>query len=260
MTVVVSRLKKLYIFDLDGTAIKSEVDALPSEALIEVINNNRENAFFSVATGRSWLHAEKTVKALKLTHPCIISGGTQIICPETKEIIWSKGIATESINNILDVASRFGKEVAYVDGLFTSEQQPVSEVDNLYSANTMYMLGIRKNELEDITSQINSHAETRAIATHSWSGAEIIDLHITSKFATKGNAVAALLKAMHISYDQTTAIGDGLNDIDLLDAVKIRVAMGNAVDELKRYANHVVETINEDGLAKFFKKEFSTYE
>ena len=255
-----SRRRRLYIFDLDGTAIKSEVDALPSTALINVVHKFHRYAYLSAATGRSWVHAKNTIEALRLKTPCIISGGTQIIDPHSEKIIWSRDIAPDAIFNILDVASRFDKQVAYVNDLFTSDQKAASDFEDLSSANTMYVFGIKKDELEEVVRRINAHTETRAVATRSWSDSDVIDLHITNKNATKGKAVNALLKSLSVEEDETVAIGDGLNDIDLFSAVGSKIAMGNAEDELKVHSDKVIGSIFEDGLAQYFSKEVGGYE
>ena len=45
------------------------------------------------------------------------------------------------------------------------------------------------------------------------------------------------------------AFGDGLNDITMIKSAGIGVAMGNAVDEVKRMADEITATNDEDGVA-----------
>lgn len=49
------------------------------------------------------------------------------------------------------------------------------------------------------------------------------------------------------------AIGDGLNDIEMISEAGIGIAMGNANDLLKEKADIVTDTIDNDGLYKAFK-------
>ncbi len=44
------------------------------------------------------------------------------------------------------------------------------------------------------------------------------------------------------------AFGDGGNDITMLQHVGIGVAMGNAEDEVKRVADHVTSSVDDDGV------------
>ena len=45
-------------------------------------------------------------------------------------------------------------------------------------------------------------------------------------------------------------IGDGLNDLPAIEAVGHPVAMGNAEDEVKALANHIVADVANDGVAE----------
>ena len=50
--------------------------------------------------------------------------------------------------------------------------------------------------------------------------------------------------------DEVAAIGDGWNDVEMLDSVGLGIAMGNAKPEAKSVANHITEHILEEGLPK----------
>lgn len=67
-------------------------------------------------------------------------------------------------------------------------------------------------------------------------------------FAAKGNAVAAVLRHYGFSKDEAIAFGDGHNDIEMLEAVGIGVAMGNAKDEVKAKADFVCQSVENDGI------------
>ena len=50
--------------------------------------------------------------------------------------------------------------------------------------------------------------------------------------------------------------GDGENDIEMLHLVGTSIAMGNADVEVKKHASTVTLTVDKDGIADFFEKEF----
>ena len=64
----------------------------------------------------------------------------------------------------------------------------------------------------------------------------------------KGNAVAAVLRHYGFSKDEAIAFGDGHNDIEMLEAVGMGIAMGNAKDEVKDKADFVCKSVEEDGI------------
>lgn len=65
----------------------------------------------------------------------------------------------------------------------------------------------------------------------------------------KGRALAGALPQRGIDMSELVAFGDGQNDVAMLRAAGIGVAMGNAVAEAKEAANMVTGTNNEDGIA-----------
>lgn len=68
--------------------------------------------------------------------------------------------------------------------------------------------------------------------------------------ATKMSAVNFLKKHWNIKTEEVLTIGDQNNDISLLQAGGIKVAMGNATDELKAVADYITDTVNDNGFVK----------
>ena len=67
----------------------------------------------------------------------------------------------------------------------------------------------------------------------------------------KARGVETLLAHLGVDVDKVVAVGDGENDIDMLRLVGCGVAMGNAGDAVRRAADHVLTTTNdEDGVAE----------
>ncbi|MCL2361987.1 MAG: Cof-type HAD-IIB family hydrolase [Defluviitaleaceae bacterium] len=79
-------------------------------------------------------------------------------------------------------------------------------------------------------------------------------LSIMHKDATKSKAVAELARVWGISSKDIVAFGDEGNDIDLLEYAGVGVAVGNALDEVKSIANHICDTNDNDGMAKWLEE------
>ena len=77
---------------------------------------------------------------------------------------------------------------------------------------------------------------------------------IMNKDATKSKAVAALAAHWGITKSEIAAFGDDLNDIDLLNHVGISVAMANALNDVKAAADHLCDTNDNDGVAKWLEE------
>lgn len=79
-------------------------------------------------------------------------------------------------------------------------------------------------------------------------------LEVTKKGTSKGNALFKLCEIEELSIDETLAFGDGGNDISLLEAAGIGVAMGNGMSQLKEKADFICDTNKNEGLAKFVEQ------
>lgn len=245
-------ITKVVIFDLDGTAIPSKINGLPSQRLQNAIRDSDESLIFCAATGRSWMHAKTPIATLGLHSPCIISGGTQIINPNNKELLWEVTISDQSLTDIFRIARLYSKKVALVTGLDVTEPKQPGKI--IRSVNTVYMFDIEVQELNTVTQMLNDVGDITAALTKSWHRQGVTDLHITHKKATKEHAIKQLLKILDVPKARTIGIGDGHNDIHLFKSVGLKVAMGNAELELKQKADMVIDSIKHDGLAKFLEE------
>ena len=79
-------------------------------------------------------------------------------------------------------------------------------------------------------------------------------LEFSNKEGSKYCAVKFLQKYWGIDEAETLTIGDQNNDIALLKAGGIKVAMGNATEELKSIADYVTDTVFNDGFKKAMEK------
>lgn len=72
--------------------------------------------------------------------------------------------------------------------------------------------------------------------------------------ATKGHAVNFLKEYYQLKREEIMTIGDQNNDIDLLKSGGIKVAMGNATEELKAVADYVTDTVKNNGFVSAVEK------
>lgn len=79
-------------------------------------------------------------------------------------------------------------------------------------------------------------------------------IELNSVDASKGNALCTLCKKLGISMENVLAIGDNENDISMLQAAGISVAMENAEDDVKQAAKFVAGHNEEDGAAHFLEE------
>ncbi len=71
---------------------------------------------------------------------------------------------------------------------------------------------------------------------------------------SKATVMQAVLQFLDWDPKHVIAIGDSDNDIPMLEAAEISVAMGNASDEAKAHADHITETVKNDGVARILEE------
>ena len=80
------------------------------------------------------------------------------------------------------------------------------------------------------------------------------NIEINQKDATKGLALAALAQYLGVDRAKTIALGDGLNDISMLEAAGVGIAMANGCAEALEAADWVTGHCDEDGVARAIGK------
>ncbi len=242
---------KALFLDVDGTTVFHGEDNLPSDRVTQAISDCRKRGVFvSLATSRTFLSSQRVIEHLKLDGYHVLSSGSQLYDGSLKKIIVEKCIPTQSIQVIFAAAKKYNAHVKFFDGVKDSHFDGVHIPQKIVGA---YFPQIEPQILEKIHHDLES---VDGIALHrmdAWnSNYECLD--ITHKEASKLHGVVDVLKLLDIDMQDVIGIGDGYNDFPLLLACGLKIAMGNAVPELKAIADFVAPTVEEDGVATVIEK------
>lgn len=82
-----------------------------------------------------------------------------------------------------------------------------------------------------------------------------MDVHLEG--FSKGTACEYVYQHLGIPKEATYAFGDGSNDIEMLELVGTGIAMGNASEAVKAVADDITDTVDNEGIAKAFKKHLN---
>lgn len=242
---------RLILFDLDGTALKSSLTATLSSRLKNAIINSDVNLKFSIATGRSWTHFWPLIDDLTAyLQPCIISGGSQIVSPRTREILWQIGLSDEQIRELNRVAKIFNKPLAFNDGAETRDPQPQI---NDARPTIVYLLDIKPEELDKVFAATQKISGLHPVITSAWGDSEDKVLHITHQSAHKGTGTKRLIEILKISTKNVTAIGDGLNDLPMFSEVGNSLAIEGSIIENEPVVTGRVGRPENEGIASYIE-------
>jgi HAD superfamily hydrolase (TIGR01484 family) len=237
---------KALVFDIDGTAVDNHREALPTPRLVQAIKDARGHLELFAASGRSIPYAASVFKALGLTNPCIIGGGTMLMDPATGEVIERSLISVPTLTQIQNVLRPLGHELYFPS---TAERkrtpthwQPISEPQPY-----LVMTQMKHTDIPGIMLALSNVPGITGATSPDWDGDYF--MQITSADATKEYRVRQVLERLGVSPVEAIGVGDADNDIHLFAAVGHRVAMANATDQLKSIADEIAPSVADDGLA-----------
>lgn len=266
-------MKTLYITDLDGTLLGSNqrTSAYTNNVINKLVS---EGVVFSYATARSYYTSSKVTKGLSTDFPVIIYNGSFILDCKTNEFILSNffdsgfnSLLSDLIDNevypivysFIDGAEKFsyylpkcssGVKEFVMSRQGDSRNNPVNSDEDLFSGKPFYITCIDLPEkLEKLYSKYRDiyHCvyQVDMYSKEQW-------LEIMPKSATKANAVLQLKKLMKC--DRVVAFGDGVNDIDMFQIADECYATENAADKLKQIATGIIDSNDNNGVAKWLQE------
>lgn len=243
---------KALILDVDGTLIPNKIDGTPSEKIIKTINIASKFIHIGIATSRPLFMLSDIFNKLSLNGPSIISGGSQIIMLPEKKLEWEKMIDQKDLLEICFLLNKI-KVPFLIHNCAKDQDIKFSKKRVIEKPGHVISFGIKEKTADDIINLV-SHVPT--VAAHkipSWKKNKI-DLMVTHSLATKQHAIFEVAKILNINTHEIIGIGDGYNDFPLLMACGLKVAMGNAVPDLKEIADYVAPSVENDGVADVIEK------
>lgn len=252
---------KALMLDIDGTLIPYDYEALPSKRVTEAIKKVKDKIEICPVTGRSYAATKRLLKHLgiKKGH-AIVDNGAMIIDIATDLPVYKQTINMKTLQKVMRVLDD-ENIIFYVKDLNTflgkrdrfspyTHKDEILEPTMLFTDETMLLNKIhavlKKLNFPDITIYKTKHLDPNKYA-----------FNITHAKATKLHGIEEIAKILRIKPKDMIGVGDGYNDFPLLMACGLKVAMGNAVKDLKEIADFVAPTVDDDGLAAVIEKYIS---
>ena len=253
---------KLLALDLDGTLIgeSPEISARSAQAVQEAA---RLGVKVTLATGRMYRATRPYAEQLGIVAPLICYQGAQIREPVSGEIISETGVDREIALEVL----RYARENGYHVNVFAGDELYMAE---LTPEGRFYIdrAKVEPNIVGDLAEWLDRDVLKLVLITDEPTTLKIIDelserfgerLYVTRSFpnyaetispdASKGKALTYLARRLDIPLENVMAIGDDLNDIDMVAAAGLGVAMRNSAPDVISNAQFVTGTVDEDGVA-----------
>lgn len=253
---------KAVFFDVDGTLVSFDTHKVPKTTLDAIVSMQEKGIKVFVATGRhqSILTLGNNVHEINFDGYVTLNG--QYCFTKENEVLHEKHISENDIEAIV----KFIKEKDVPCGFIEGEQMYVNKIDDVVEkVFTDVNLPLPKvkdidRALENKVFQLNPYIpveiEDEFMATMPNSDFTRWSPLFMDVIPAGGGKHVAVQKVMdHYGYkkDEVMAFGDGENDITMLKAVGIGVAMGNANQSVKDIADYTTECVDNDGVLKALK-------
>lgn len=253
MNPLKSRKYKALMLDIDGTTVPNGITGMPSRAVINAVKKAKELVHISLATARRYTHTKHIAKVLDLDGPSVMSGGAEIRDMQTGQIIWSKFIPTSIANEIIDpLGKKF--EIWIDDNNYYLENIVYTAANSPIDPLQISIVDVPIEESDRYVKQLRKYKELAVHKSVSWTNPEVVWISITHNEASKQHGIFEVAKILGIETHEIIGVGDGYNDFPLLMACGLRIAMGNAVPELKEIADYIAPTVEQDGVAHIINK------
>lgn len=252
---------RLVALDLDGTLLTE--DHRLSPAMEAAVAAARDRGYLvTLATNRMEASALHFARRLGLTEPIISYGGALVRGPDAGPPLVDLRIGRDTARRALRAID--GEEIyrfIYQDGYVYTDRE------TWYSSRYGDILGVTVHLAEDLEAILDEeptavvfrvppeHAPrvTERLAEALGGRARLINslpyyIEVLPPDATKGRALQAVLQHYGLGPESCLAIGDGLNDLEMIAWAGLGVAVANADESLKAAADYVTANPRERGV------------
>lgn len=258
---------KLALFDIDGT-LKNSQDQI-SQATIYAINQLKDNGCkIGFASGRPLCAVDDVWASIQVDAPSILFSGALVV-DQSRHVLQEVTLDVVMAKKLLEACRRLGLSLEFESrnsifaetstellkirwSYFTDPATQINDLSRVLISERIIKASIALNPA---TEQVKFEQLKKQFPDFNYGigrGAAHPDLafiNITAKHCSTTSALNRVLDTLNINASQVISFGDGDSDIPLLQAVGCGIAMGNAYAPVKRAANYVTDSVDENGIA-----------
>lgn len=274
---------KMVCIDMDGTLLgKGRKISNESKKVIKEIHD--KGVEIVVTTGRIYNNAAYYSHLLGVESPVIAANGAIVREKNTNKVIYENPIKTEECIRLIELLYKMNVFFHFytLDGIYCGNELTKFATKLYMTKQVGYdNLKIKYHVIKDLEKWKEFFRKTNVQITKCiafsikpnkiielkkeldklngivYFGSGLRSVEINNKGVSKGKAVKALADYYGFKREEIVCIGDNENDISMIEYAGFGVAMGNAIDKVKKLADYITDTNKEDGVAKAIKKIFN---
>lgn len=251
--------------DFDGTI--HHQDRVVSPPVTRAIQSLKQRGVpFGLITGRQFAYLQPYLHANHINGVHVVCGGAELVDAQGKTLFEQPiaGEVAQFVAALVDKAGgcfflkQHGASYANAAGLryygtrnLGVPQYLLSDISN-WQALAFYISRIDDETL----AQLQAIPELTVIKQRFRPPETGFFLDVTAAGVSKMSGAAQWCAYHGLDPAEVIGIGDGENDLELFQSVGLKLAMGNAVPELKSAADAVIPSLEADGVAWAIRKYF----
>lgn len=253
---------KAVFFDIDGTLLSHKTSQVPVSTIKALNMLKKKGIYTFIATGRHISEMrDLPIHDLEFDAYITLNGG---YCYNKDEVIYASPINQDDMTNIIHYIDKHPFPCMFVEDqrmyinfinnavkiVQKAISTPLPDIDDLNRGlvHPIYQVIPYNMTISKEMEILNCMPHCKHTRWHDLA----IDIIPSSGGKQKG--IAEVLDYYGILKEETMAFGDGNNDIDMFEYVKLAIAMGNANDNVKKAADDITDDIDNDGIYNALKK------
>lgn len=256
---------KLVALDIDGT-VRTQTHPVTESTRRAIAAVEKVGTMVTIATGRSYYSAVSQAKILGITSPIISFQGAHLADPSSGKVHWHRPLTPALARIALDAieTNNFDGDIMAYHGHEIYVRAITSWIDAYSGRNEVVV-----KEVGDLT-RLAEESPTRYVAVGDPEDIEALEssllleldstLHITRSLpqfcevlhpdAGKHKALAEFCLRSGINSEQVVVIGNGYNDVHMMEWAGLGVATADAVPQALAVADRVTARVEEDGVGQ----------
>ncbi|MDX8289434.1 Cof-type HAD-IIB family hydrolase [Metabacillus indicus] len=269
---------RLLALNIDGTLLRSNGRLEPStREAVQYVQN--KGVYVTLVTSRHFQMAKKLAKALKINNLLVTHSGA-FVSDKVDRSLYENRISEEKTFNLVQVLETFDCNVRIVHERFSLGNRKkvsssilgktlLSPKDPLfYPVQFVESLGenlrdepLAAPKLDVYFSEAESCLEAEKVLANAFEGITVrvknpSMLEITAKGVSKEKGLRLLGQHLGIAQEEMVAIGDAEDDMNMIELAGLGVAMGNAPHAVKKAADWITRSNDDQGVAYMVKEHF----
>lgn len=270
--------QKIIFLDIDGTLTEPGSNEVPESAVWAVEQARKQGHYVFLCTGRNY---DMLQPLLKYEFDGIVgSSGGYIECG--KKVIYDCPMTEAQKQSAMGVLEKHGifRTVECMDGSYTDEgfkeflRSHAAEGGNSemlrwreqiekslhilpmkeYQGQPVYKIVIMGMSMEAMVQAQEELAADFDFCMQERDKNGIINGEIVNKAFDKGRAVKLVCSYLQIPLSDSIAIGDSMNDLEMMQTAGLSICMSNGSEKLKKIADDICPSVREDGIRTAFLK------